>query len=350
MSGVGAVSRRVRHAALGLVLGLPFHQSQAQTLPRVHVIATGGTIASSSGGTLGVDQLLVGVPQLGTVAELSFDQVLSTGSSRVVPDDWLVLAAAIDEAFARDPGLAGVVLTHGTDSMEETAFFLDLVVRADRPVVVTGAMRSADAIGADGPANLYNAVRLASDPGARGRGTLVLMNDRIHRARHVTKANTLRVDAFVSPESGPVGIVDADGPYFVSPPQARPPRFDLAGVSVLPSVGIDYAYVGAEGQALREARARGADGVVVASFGSGRVSAGQQEEIGAALEQGLVVVISSRVGGGRVLDEYGGGLGRGGRGVVLAENLNPQKARVLLMVALTRTRDLGELAHIFRTY
>lgn len=321
----------------------------AQTLPRVHVIATGGTIASSRTGSLGVDQLLEGVPQLRTVAELSFEQALSTGSSRIVPGDWLVLARAVGDAF-RDPGLAGIVLTHGTDSMEETAYFLDLVVGDERPVVVTGAMRSADAVGADGPANLLNAVRLAAHPEGRRRGTLVLMNDRIHEARRVTKTNTLRVDAFVSPGSGPIGVVDADGPHFTEPPAVRPPRFDLAGVSALPSVAVDYAYVGAEGVGLYEARRRGADGVVIASFGSGRVSAGQAEEARAALEQGLVVVMSSRVGSGRVLDEYGGGLGTNGRGIVLAEDLNPQKARVLLVVALTRTRELGELADIFRRY
>ena len=313
------------------------------------MIATGGTIASSSAGLVGVDRLLQGVPQLEDLAELTFEQALSTGSSRITPANWLDLYRAVEAAFS-DPELQGVVVTHGTDTMEETAYFLDLALDDVRPVVVTGAMRSADAVGADGPANLYNAVQVAIDPEARGRGTLVLMNDEVHLPRHVTKTSTLRTDAFASPGAGPVGVVDGDGPVFHRPPSQRLPRFDLSSVRVLPTVGVDYSYAGAEGVGILAARERGVPGVVIASFGSGRVTAGQADEIRAALEEGIAVVISSRVGSGRVQDAYGGLLGAEGRGVILADDLNPQKARVLLMVALTASRDLAELTRIFQSY
>jgi len=339
-------------AAVGgmVAVALPFAGLLGQALPRVHVIATGGTIASSAGATLGVDRLVEGMPELAEIAALTFDQVLSTGSSRVTPDDWVALAQAASDAFSSEPDLAGIVITHGTDSMEETAYFLDLVVDSDRPIVVTGAMRSADAIGADGPANLFNAVRVAAAPESRARGTLVVMNDEIHRARNVVKANTLRVHAFRSPTVGAVGIVDREGPVFKRSPELRPARFDLSGVGVLPSVEVDYAFVGSEGNGIRYARESGAEGVIIASFGSGRVSAGQAEQIRAAIEAGVFVVMSSRVGSGRVQDEYGGQLGAAGRSVILADDLNPQKARVLLMVALTRTRAVPELVRIFDAY
>jgi len=321
-----------------------------QALPRVHVIATGGTIASSAGGTVGVEVLIDGVPELAGTADLTFDQVLSTGSSRITPADWLVLAQAVSVAFASDPDLSGVVITHGTDSMEETAYFLDLVVESDRPVVLTGAMRSADAIGPDGPANLFNAVRVAAAPESEGHGTLVVMNDEIHRARNVVKTNTLRVHAFASPTVGAIGVVDRRGPVFKRSAGGRPARFDLSGVRALPVVEVDYAFVGSQGSGIRHARSDGAEGIIIASFGSGRVSADQAEQIKVAVEQGLTVVLSSRVGSGRVQDEYGGQLGSGGRSVVLADDLNPQKARVLLMVALTQTRDVAELVRIFEVY
>ena len=324
--------------------------AQATDLPRVHVIATGGTIASSAAGLIGVDQLLSSVPQLAHVASLTFEQALRLGSSRVTPEDWLALARRVEAVFDDDPDLAGVIITHGTDSMEETAFFLDLVVRDERPVVVTGAMRSADAVGADGPANLLSAARVAGDPGARGRGVLVVLNDEVHEARFVVKAHTLRVQAFTSPESGPVAIVEAEGVRFRRGAAPRHEPFDLEGVQALPDVGIDYSYVGAPGDVLRRARESGMSGVVVAGFGSGRVSEGQAAEIGRSLADGVVVVLSSRVGSGLSRDEYGGGLAAAGRNVLSAGILNPQKARVLLMLALTRTRDMARLANVFLEY
>ena len=321
--------------------------AQSNDLPRVHVIATGGTIASSASGLIGVEQLLDGVPALRDVAEITFEQALRVGSSRVTPQDWLALARRIDAVFREDSLIAGVVVTHGTDSMEETAFFLDLVSGDPRPVVVTGAMRSADAVGADGPANLLSAARVAGDPRSGNRGVLVVMNDEVHEARFAVKSHTLRVQAFTSPEVGPVATVEAEGVRFRRGPASAGERFDLSGVQALPEVGIDYSFVGARGDGIRRARESGVSGVVVASFGSGRVSQGQAEEIEGALGEGMVVVLSSRVGRGLSRDEYGGGLASGGRNVIAAGLLNPQKARVLLMLALTRTRDFGELARIF---
>ncbi|MGI9627280.1 MAG: asparaginase [Longimicrobiales bacterium] len=334
-------------AVLSLLL-CPLRGS-ADQLPRVHVIATGGTIASSAAGAVGVDQLVAGVPALTDVAEVSFEQVLRVGSSRITTQDWLALAESIDRSFSADPELAGVVVTHGTDSMEETAYFLDLVVQSDRPVVVTGAMRTADAVGADGPANLLAAVRVAVSDESRGRGTLVVMNDEIHLARDVVKTNTLAVHAFRSPMVGAVGEVGA-GVLFRRGRDSRPERFSFQGVTELPRVEVDYSFVGSEGVGLMTARHHGARGVVIAAFGSGRVAGAQADQITEALREGIIVVMSSRVGAGRVQDEYAGALGAEGLSVLYADNLNPQKARVLLMVALTRTQEPAVLAEIFERY
>jgi L-asparaginase len=323
---------------------------QAQTPPRlrVHVIATGGTIGASGdyyGGRptrLTADQLVQSVPALSRIATVTTEQFYNLPSSSIGPAQWLALSRRVDDVFRADPALAGIVVTHGTDTMEETAFFLDLTVADARPVVVTGAMRPADASGADGPANLYNSVRTATAPTARNRGTMVLMNDRIFAARAVTKLNTTRVDAFQAPDHGALGLADPDTVVFEQPaPKSPRAQFDLRGITELPRVDIVYAYGGADSVAVDALVAAGARGIVVASAGRGGVPPALQAALRKAATRGVVVVISSRTGSGRVpitSDTVAVGAG----------DLNPQKARVLLTLALTRTRNAAEVARIFK--
>jgi L-asparaginase len=241
------------------------------------------------------------------------------------------------------PELAGVVITHGTDTMEETAYFLDLTLPGDRPVIVTGAMRPSDMAGADGPANLTNAARAAVDPRARGRGAMVLMDDRLFAARDVTKTNSTRVDTFQAPERAPIAIVDADGLFYRGPSPGRSmPLFDIASVSELPRVDVVYGYAGADSVVIDALVSAGARGLVMAGVGRGGLTPGQNSALRRARAAGVVVVVGTRTGAGRVPVQRDDGM-------VGAGDLNPQKARVLLMLALTRTTDPREVARIFQT-
>ncbi len=240
--------------------------------------------------------------------------------------------------------------------MEETAYFLDLTVADPRPVVVTGAMRPSDGIGIDGPANLYNAVRVAGDSAARGRGTMVLLNDEIFAARDVTKANTVRPDAFVAPYRGALGVADPERVVFHRM-AARAAVFDLSGINELPRVDIAYVYTGADGAAIDAFVAAGAKGIVIAGAGRGGITGAQREAVNRALAKGVVVVIGSRAGSGSV--SIGSGVRGGGvtmsssqpqRATIGTGDLTVQKARVLLMLALTRTSDTREIARIFAAH
>ena len=225
--------------------------------------------------------------------------------------------------------------------MEETAYFLDLTVGGARPVVVTGAMRPSDMAGADGPANLTNAIRVASAPATRGRGTLVLMDDRVFSARDVTKTNSTRVEAFQAPERGPLAIVDPEGVIYRAPSPGRTaPQFEVAGLASLPRVDVVYSYAGADGAAIDADVAAGARGLVVAGVGRGNATEDQTTALQRARAKGVVVVMATRTGAGRVP-------GSAKRGLIGAGDLNAQKARVLLMLALTRTSDEGEVGRIF---
>lgn len=331
--------------------------SAQQRRPRVHLIATGGTIASTGGASqLSGEQLARAVPGLESVAELSVEQFSNVGSSAITPEHWRRLAERVGELVRTRPELDGVVITHGTDTMEETALFLDLTLAVARPVVVTGSMRPADAVGADGPANLLNAVRLAASPGARDRGVLVLMNDEIFAARNVVKTSTTRVDAFRSAAGGPLGVVDPDAVVFHAPaPAARnAPAFDLGRLPPLPRVDVVFSYGGADSVAVDAFLEAGAAGLVIAGVGRGNVPPAQRRAMIRAAERGVVVVVGSRTGEGRVPVSQFGSLAPGGpaaRGAVLgASGLNPQKARVLLMLALARTRDAREIASLFEQF
>lgn len=347
------------HLALGTFLAgsvlfpLAIAPAAAQSSrPAVHIVATGGTIASTNyysndPGKIGVEQLLRAVPALDSIATISAQQFSNIASGSLTPAMWLDLARDIADTLRARPGLAGVVVTHGTDTMEETAYFLDLTIADPRPVVVTGAMRPADGIGVDGPANLYDAVRVAADPAARGRGAMIVMNDEILAARDVTKSNTVRPDAFSAPVRGTLGAANPDRIGFYREPH-RGTVFDLTGVDSLPRVDIVYSYVGADGAAVDALVAAGARGIVVASTGRGDVPPLQREALRHAMDQGIVVVVGSRAGSGSV--PVGDGERRTGDqpAMVGAGDLNVQKARVLLMLELTRSSEPGDVAAIFR--
>lgn len=319
-------------------------------LAEVLILATGGTIASTGnyygdrGGEISrvaIEGLMRAAPGVDKLATLSAEQFSNVGSGSIGPTQWVALSRRIAAAFRERPALAGIVVTHGTDTMEETAYFLDLTVPGDRAVVVTGAMRPADGIGADGPANLYNAVRVAAAPATRGRGTTVLMNDRLYAAREVTKTNTSRVETFQAPEHGPLAITDHDTLFFNRPRSTRHRTFDLTNVRELPRVDIVYSYGGADSVMIDAAVAAGARGIVVAGVGGGGVTPAQQVALDRAREKGVVVVSSSRTGSGRV---------RSSSTRIAAGDLNVQKARVLLMLALSRTTDRAEIAKLFEEY
>jgi L-asparaginase type II len=342
------------HSRLATALLLGASSLAAQPArPRVHVVATGGTIASTNyyggnQGKIGVEQLLKSVPALDTVAVVTAQQFANVASSSVTPDMWLALSRGIADTLRAHPPseLAGVVVTHGTDTLEETAYFLDLTVADARPVVVTGAMRPSDGVGIDGPANLLAAVRIAASPAARGRGAMVVLNDEILAARDATKLNTVRPNAFAAPFRGDLGVADPEGIVFHRDAR-RAPTFDLAGVRELPRVDIVYTYAGADGAAVDALVAAGAKGLVVAGAGRGGTTPAQAEALRRAAAKGVVVVTGSRAGSGSVSVGTGTSRRADGPGFVGTGDLNVQHARVLLMLALTRTSDPKEVARIF---
>jgi L-asparaginase len=332
-------------AAIGLSLGASTLVAQGAR-PQVEVIGTGGTIGSAGDYWNGnptrvpIDELLR-IPGIDSVATVSTEQFLNVSSSSIGPARWLELSRRIAEIFRTRPELSGVVVTHGTDTMEETAYFLDLTVGGERPVVVTGSMRPSSMAGADGPANLMNAVRAAADTAGRGRGTMVLMDDRLFAARDVTKTNSTRVETFQAPERGPLAIVDPEGVFYrTKSPSRSVAQFDIAGVRELPRVDIIYSYAGADSVTIEAAVAAGAKGLVVAGVGRGGMTGSQSSAARRAASHGVIVVTSTRTGSGRVP------IGTGGS-IIGAGDLNPQKARVLLLLALTKSSDVAQVRKIF---
>ena len=340
------LANRMAVAVVALVAASPLHAQQPKG--EVLILATGGTIASTGnyygdrGGAVNkvsVEELEKAAPGLEKLAQLSAEQFSNVASGAIGPTQWLDLSRRINTAFHDRSSLSGIVVTHGTDTMEETSFFLDLTVTGDHPVVVTGAMRPADAIGADGPANLFNAVRAAAAPASRGRGTMVLMDDRLFAAREVTKTNTTRVETFQAPEHGPLAIVDHDTILFNRARPSARHTFDVSNLRELPRVEIIYSYGGADSTLIDAAVAAGAKGIVVAGVGAGGTTPAQSTALRRAAQKGVLIVMSSRTGSGRV---SGSNPSR-----IAAGDLNVQKARILLMLALTTSSDPKEIAHLF---
>jgi L-asparaginase len=314
----------------------------------VLVIGTGGTIGSSGDYWTGnatrvpIEQL-VKVPGIDSVAVVESEQLWNVASGSIGPSRWLELSRHIADRLRARPELAGVIVTHGTDTMEETAYFLDLTLPGDRPVIVTGAMRPSDMAGADGPANLTSSARVAADPQSRGRGAMVVMDDRVFAARDVTKTNSTRVETFQAPERGPMGIVEPEGVMYHRPsPRRATPVFDVSGVRELPRVDVVYSYAGADSVPIDALVAAGAKGIVVAGVGRGNLAPGQGAALRRARERGVTVVVTTRTGSGGVPV-------RRNDGMIGSGDLNAQKARVLLMLALMKTSDPAEVARIFES-
>lgn len=342
------ISRLLVAAAVAGVLPASAH---AQALPRVQVIATGGTIAGrATGGQLTGAQLVEAVPEIGEVARVEVEEFSRVGSSAMTPDHWLRLSRRINELFASDPDLAGVVVTHGTDTMEETGYFLHLTVDSERPVVMVGSMRNSSAVSADGPANLLSAVRVATHRDARGKGVLVVLNDEIHSARDVRKTDNNRVDTFVSAEWGALGVVDADRIVFrreiATRHTTRSELRPVPSVEELPSVPIVADFAGNDGSVLRAWLSEGVDAIVVQAFGGGRASPEMRRAVAEAAAAGVPVLLASRVPEGRVLSTAGSAEA----GTLVAGDLPPHKARVLLMLALLEDRDAERLQRILDTH
>jgi L-asparaginase len=328
-------------------------------LPNVVVLATGGTIAGAAAsdvqagytsGKVGVEQLLAAVPQARKIAHLSGEQVANIGSQDMNDEVWLKLANRVNELLAR-PNVSAIVITHGTDTIEETAYFLNLVTKSRKPVVLTAAMRPATALSADGPLNFYNAVAVAGHRQAGGRGVLVVVNDWIHAAQSLTKTNTTAVQTFLSPIWGLIGTVAYGNAEFYREPigkNTNESEFSVNEGTILPRVDIVMAHENMDGALINAAVAAGAKGVVIAGVGNGNMTKAALDAIANHTRNGIIIVRSSRVATGNI--------GRNVEvdddklGTIASLSLNPQKSRVLLRLALTKTQDPKQIQRYFDDY
>jgi L-asparaginase len=332
------------------------------SLPRVGLILTGGTIDSvgtdrldlawyiEANKRLGEGELLSRLPELKGIAKVKEIPFRRLPSQALVDGDWLDLLREIQSIFDKDEA-DGIVITHGTNTLEETAYFLNLTLKTDKPVVIVGSMRPSSAMSADGYLNVLNAVRVAADPQSRGRGCLVVMNDTIFNGRDVTKNSTYRVEAFQSRDLGPLGFADADGKvvYYHQPVRKHTihTEFDVREMTSLPRVDIVLSYVNADGVMIEAAARAGAKGVVSAATGAGHPTPAQDAAFDKAhQESGMLMCLCSRVASGRVVRSPG--LRR--KGFVASDNLPPWKARILLSLALSKTTDADDIQRMFDVY
>jgi L-asparaginase len=343
-------------------LGCAQPPQAASLLPKVRLVATGGTISNRSGGRLTADDLIKSMPGLEKYVRAEAEQFANVASSSLTLDQWLGLARRINELFAHDPELAGVVLSSGTDTLEETAYFLNLTVRTDKPVVVVGSMRNPSTLGYEGAANLLEGFRVAAEPESRGKGVLVVLNDEINAAREVTKTDARRLQTFQTRGYGILGVVDGDRVVYyrsVLKRHTRSAEFDVAAIDRLPRVDVVMVYQGASGDVIKALVDQGAKGIVIASAGAGATSGTQSDGIRYAIAKGVYVVTSTRTGAGRIAardpvvaqddsDRVASRTGAGFR--IAAEDLAPLKARILLMLALTKTTDTAEIQRMFMEY
>jgi L-asparaginase len=324
------------------------------------ILATGGTIAGTgatstttvgyTAAKVGVDRLIEAVPELKKVAHVRGEQVFQVASENMTDDLWLKLGKRVNQLLAQSD-VDGIVITHGTDTLEETAYFLDLVVKSTKPVVLVGAMRPSTAISADGPINLYNATLLAASQEAVGKGVMVAMNDQINSGRDVTKLNTSTIDTFRSPDLGFLGYLQDNKAHFYRLPIRKhtvATEFDIANVDVLPKVDIVYGYANATRVPVDAFVAAGVKGLIHAGVGDGSVHKNVLPALTEARKQGVIIVRSSRVGSGIIARN--GEANDDELDFVVSDSLNPQKARILLMLGLTKTTDTKELQRMFRTY
>ena len=330
--------------------------------PQVHVIGTGGSIAGLGpdrldyilypeiGDHLTIAQSLERVPEINDLASITSEDLVSVGSTAIGPADWIALTTRINGMIRDNPALTGIAVTHGTATLEETAYFLHLAVKTDKPVVVTGAMRPPTSIGTDADANLMDAVRIAATPHAGGMGVLTVLNNEIHSGRDVSKANTLRVETFRPNELGFLGYSDSDGQvvFYRAPVRKHTTAtpFDVEGRDGMPRVEIVYSYAGADGSIIDAVRQMRPDGLVVAGFGGGTFPPAFITAAARAVEDGIPVVLASRSTAGRVVMTPR----KEEQGFIVSDNLMPQKARILLMLALTVSAEREWLQQAFYEY
>ncbi|MCX7376214.1 MAG: asparaginase [Alphaproteobacteria bacterium] len=331
------------------------------TLPKVAFIGTGGTIASlgdspltlmdygGPGKIMQASAILERFLEANEVAEVIPVDFKAVASHHITFTEWRALVLECDRLVAEHPDLAGIVIGHGTATMEETAYFLSLTLQVPIPVVMVGSQRPATALSSDAGLNLVNAIRVAASPEARGMGVLVVLNDEISAAREVTKTSTTRLQTFRTPDFGVLGHADGDAVAFYRRPLRRTypgTEFDIRGLDALPRVDIVLSYVGADGTAVRAFAAAGARGIISAGFAPGAPTEGERDALAEAVKTGITVMQCTRVGSGRLFR------GRKMReaGFLITDNLSPQKARILLALALTRTSDAGEIERVFREY
>lgn len=339
-----------RKFILYLLIGFVASISHAQNMekPKVLIITTGGTIASKTDAPLLDGPALVqAMPQLADYADIEVEEFVRIGSSKMTPEIWLDLVKRIDELLTDKPDVTSVIITHGTDSMEETAFFLHLTHRRETPLILVGSMRASNEISADGPANLLNAVRVGVSDGARGKGVLVVMNDNISSGRDLIKMHNRRVDAFPATDLGYIGFVDPETVSFYRAP-VKPhtvhSEFNVYDLDSLPEVDIMQDFTGFDSTVLNYFIYRNSDGLVIRSFAGGRLSKGAEEIYKLPANEKPVVVASS-IKGGRIM-----GSGPAGSPVIISNDLPPNKARILLMLALTKTRNAGKIQTYFKKY
>ncbi|GFE85910.1 type II asparaginase [Steroidobacter agaridevorans] len=333
--------------------------SADQQKPKVTILATGGTIAGAAAtgtqsgytsGAVTIDAMLAAVPGIDKVATVKGEQVANVGSQDMSFDVLLKLAKRINE-IAPGSDVNGIVITHGTDTMEESAYFLNLTVKTDKPVVMVGSMRPSTAVSADGPLNLYNAVGVAADPRAKGRGVMVVMNDQIHAAHSLTKTSTTAVETFMSPGRGLIGVASYGKNDFYNSPtwkHTSQSEFDISQVTKLPRVDVVFADVDMPADLIDASVAAGAKGIVIAGVGNGNMNKASVDAAAKAAKSGVVVVRSSRVPTGLVgrnveLDDDK-------LGFIASYELNPQKARVLLALALLQKRSLDDIQKLYDLY
>lgn len=327
--------------------------------PTIYILATGGTIAGSgsgaldtsyTSGTVTVDKLIAAVPDINKIATIKGEQISNIGSQEMNNEVWFKLANRVNELLTSGKA-DGVVITHGTDTMEETAYFLNLVVKSDKPIVMVGAMRNSGSLSADGPLNIFNAVNVAMNKEAVGKGVMVVMNDEIHAAREVTKTNTTAVDTLKSPNSGKIGTVFYGNVKFYMNPTRKHTvnsAFDITKIKELPRVDIIYSHSNDNPDFVNVAVKNGAKGIINAGMGNGNPFPSALEALGEAVKAGVVVVRDSRVGSGETT--LNGEVDDGKYGFLASDNLNAQKARVLLMLALTQTTDKAKIQELFLTH
>jgi L-asparaginase len=330
-----------------------------QRKPNVVILATGGTIAGAGAtgtqsayksGAVGIDTMVAAVPGIADLATIKGEQISNVGSQDMSFAILLSVAKRINE-LAKSADVDGFVITHGTDTLEESAFFLNLTVKTDKPVVMVGSMRPSTAVSADGPLNLYNAVGVAADRAARGRGVLVVMNDWIHAAHSLTKTSTTAVQTFMSPLRGLVGVAAyGKNDFYSTPPWKHTiqSEFDISQVTAMPRVDILFAAIDMPPDLVDASAASGARGIVIAGVGNGNMNKAAIDAAARAVKKGVVVVRSSRVATGNVGRNVE--INDDEQGFIASDELNPQKARVLLSLALLTKRTPAQIQALFQTY